>query len=172
MGAEGSYEVGANRRWQGTGIPSGTGNRPASRAAPGAVAGMQGAKPLAKDNLESPPSPEGKGGGGMGAKKVIQELGKPPGTKTANTQKATPPTQKFSKPLDKQGKVWYTNPAMKRSCLASTAPPQSASGQYPIPDPPDFGDGERFPASGRTAAPGCVLRGGLFFRNCRGRPAG
>ncbi len=113
--------------------PPGAANCPVRSAAPGAVAGMQGAKPLAKDNLESPPSPEGKGVGGMGARTVIQEPGKPPGTKTANTQKATPSTQKISKPLDKQGKVWYTTPAMKRSCLASTAPPQSASGQYPIP---------------------------------------
>ena len=105
MGAEGSYEVGANRRWQGTGIPSGTGNRPASRAASGSDAGMQGAKPLAKDNLESPPSPAGKGVGGMGARTVIQEPGKPPTRKKQRLQR-----KNFQTPLTNREKCGILPP--------------------------------------------------------------
>ena len=47
-------------------LPSGTVNLPVRRAAPGAVAGMQGAKPLAKITKDSP-FPGGEGGrGGWG----------------------------------------------------------------------------------------------------------
>ncbi len=51
---------------------SGTGTPPGTRCSARRSAGMQGAKPLAKINLRSPPSPEGKGVGGMGAK-VLRE---------------------------------------------------------------------------------------------------
>ena len=81
-------------------------SRPAGSAAPGAVAGMQGAKPLAKENLKFPPFPGvgralfERGSGGWG-QKVYTRSGK------AGRRRGQNPAEKSRNPLDFCRAAWY-----------------------------------------------------------------